>query len=119
MSQSDKDITAQHLPKGPFILAGAVPKPDPQSLPLRGDLAHIALAGRYFVPHYAVPQPRIVMPGGARLMSAPSDTASEICTLMEGDSFELLDISAGWGWGCLGPQGPVGYVHLDHLEPLS
>ncbi|MXO66478.1 SH3 domain-containing protein [Altererythrobacter endophyticus] len=94
-------------------------RPDLQSVPLRGDLAHIALAGQYFVPHYAVPQPRIVMPGGAALHTASAESAEEICTLMEGDSFEVLDISAGWAWGCLGPNGPVGYVHLDRLEPLN
>ncbi|RKF21967.1 hypothetical protein D6851_08135 [Altericroceibacterium spongiae] len=119
MSYSDNNNHSAQFPQGPFALSGPVTKPDPQSVPMRGDLAHIALAGRHFVPHYVVPQPRIVMPGGARLMAEPDNTADEICTLMEGDSFELLDISAGWGWGCLGPKGPVGYVHLDHLEPLS
>ncbi len=87
-------------------------------LPLRGDLAHIGLAGKYFVPHYAVPQPRSVMPGGAALLAAPAEGAQELCTLLEGDSFEVLDVTGGWAWGCLGLGGPVGYVRVDRLEAL-
>lgn len=88
-------------------------------MPLRGDLAHIGLAGKYFVPHYAVPQPRTVMPGGAALLAGPGEGAEELCTLMEGDSFEVLDVTGGWAWGCLGLSGPVGYVHIDRLEALA
>lgn len=105
--------------KGPYILAGPSTRADPQRLPLRGDLAHIGLAGKYFVPHYAVPQPRSVMPGGAALLDSTGEKAEELCTLMEGDSFEVLDIAGAWAWGCLSLEGPVGYVHLDRLEALD
>jgi len=105
--------------QGPFWLSGPQHRPAHGSLPLRGDLAHIALAGRYFVPHYAVPQPRVVMPGGAPLFSAPATGAEELCTLMEGDSFEVLEVSNGWAWGCLSLEGPVGYIRTDRLEPLA
>jgi hypothetical protein len=105
--------------QGPFALSGPQPKVDPVKLPLRGDLAHIALAGRYFVPHYAVPQPRIVMPGGAPLKIAADDRSEELCVLLEGDSFEVLDVTGNWAWGCLSLSGPVGYVHIDRLEPLT
>ncbi len=104
---------------GTYSLAGPAPRPDPLTTPLRGDVAHIGLAGRYFVPHYAVPQPRSVMPGGAPLLVAPEAGAEEICVLMEGDSFELLDITGQWAWGCLSLEGPVGYVHIDLLEPVN
>ncbi|WP_246021515.1 SH3 domain-containing protein [Alteraurantiacibacter aquimixticola] len=114
-ADSQKPTHAQ----GPFVLNGPVVRPDPSRLPLRGDLAHIGLAGKYFVPHYAVPQPRTVMPGGAPLLGAPQEDAKELCTLMEGDSFELLDITGQWAWGCLSLEGPVGYVHVDRLEPVS
>ena len=87
-------------------------------MPLRGDLAHIGLAGKYFVPNYAVPQPRGVMPGGAALLAGPGEGAEELCSLMEGDSFEVLDVVGGWAWGCLGLGGPVGYIHVDRLEQL-
>lgn len=105
-------------PQGPFALSGPISRPDPRVVPLRGDLAHIALAGRYFVPHYAVPQPRTVMPGGAPLMSSSVEGATEICTLMEGDTFGVLDVTGGWAWGCLSLDGPVGYVRVDRLEQL-
>lgn len=104
---------------GPYTLAGPAARPAGKSLPLRGDLAHIALAGRFFVPHYAVPQPRAVLPGGAPLRESPSDDAPELCMLMEGDSFEVLDISGGWAWGCLSLEGPVGYIRLDLLEAVA
>lgn len=105
-------------PQGPFALTGPTERADPKHVPLRGDLAHIGLAGRHFVPHYAVPQPRSVMPGGAPLRTAPGEGAEELCVLMEGDSFEVLDIAGSWAWGCLSIQGPVGYVSIDRLEPL-
>ncbi len=106
---------------GPYRLTGPHPvrgAAEAARLPLRGDLAHIALAGRYFVPHYAVPQPRMVMPGGAPLFASTAPGAEELCTLMEGDSFEVLEVSGGWAWGCLSLEGPVGYVRVDRLEPL-
>ncbi len=106
-------------PQGPFVLSGPVERPDETRVPIRGDLAHVGLAGRYFVPHYAVPQPRSVMPGGAVLLGAPNAAAAQICQLAEGDSFELLDITGQWAWGCLSLEGPVGYVHIDRLEPVS
>ena len=105
--------------KGPYVLDQPVPRPNARTVPLRGDIAHIGLAGRYFVPHYAVPQPRTVMPGGAPLMADTTANAEELCTLMEGDSFEVLDIAGQWAWGCLSLEGPVGYVRLGRLERLD
>ena len=105
-------------PRSTYVLAGPAPKAEPGRTPLRGDLAHIGLAGKFFVPHYAVPQPRVVMPGGAALMSGTGEGADELCTLIEGDSFEVLDVIGGWAWGCLSLDGPVGYIRLDRLESL-
>ena len=117
MSQNDHSLP-DIAPQGPYALDRAVEKPDPRCVPLRGDVAHIGLAGQYFVPHYSVPQPRIVMPGGAPLMADPSDSAEELCVLMEGDSFEVLDLTGGWAWGCLSLEGPVGYIRVARLEPI-
>ena len=118
MSQADTSNGDSHV-QGPFVLAGAIARPDPGKDPVRGDLAHIAMAGKHFVPHYAVPQPRSVMPGGAALLADPRDDAEELCVLMEGDSFEVLDEAGKWAWGCLSVEGPVGYVQADRLERLS
>ncbi len=118
MGQSENPIGESH-PQGPYVLGGAVSRPDPRRVPLRGDLAHIALAGMYFVPHYAVPQPRSVMPGGAALLAEPNESAEELCVLLEGDSFEVLDVTGQWAWGCLSAEGPVGYVRTERLEAVE
>ncbi|MEO6152210.1 MAG: hypothetical protein ABIT09_07350 [Croceibacterium sp.] len=118
MSGSDVPLNDETVPQGPFALAGPMPRPAP-GLPLRGDVAHIGLAGKYFVPHYAVPQPRAVMPGGAELRVTPAEDAEVLCTLMEGDSFGVLDVTGSYAWGSLSLAGPTGYVHLDRLETLS
>jgi len=115
LSQDDNTMTG-HSPQGPFALTGPITRPEPRNMPIRGDLAHIGLAGKHFVPHYAVPQPRAVLPGGAPLYADPDDTSHELCVLMEGDSFEVLDVTREWAWGCLSLEGPVGYIRLDRLE---
>ena len=114
MPGSDAPLSA---PQGLFALSGPVPRPAP-GLPLRGDVAHIGLAGRYFVPHYAVPQPRAVMPGGAELRTTPAPDGEVLCTLMEGETFGVLDVTGSWAWGSMSLAGPAGYVHIDRLEPL-
>ena len=100
------------------MLAGPIARPDSSKEPIRGDLAHIGLAGKHFVPHYAVPQPRAVLPGGAPLHADADTSSEEVCVLLEGDSFEVLDVSREWAWGCLSLDGPVGYIRLDRLETL-
>ena len=119
MTQASDNTAWHKRAQGPFALAGPAVRPDPARVPLRGDLAHIGLAGRHFVPHYAVPQPRLVMPGGAALLAGTEPDAEELCTLMEGDSFEVLAVVGTGAWGCLSLEGPVGYVHLDRLESLA
>lgn len=115
MNKGDAPISESHA-QGPYVLRGKAARPDPRKVPLRGDLAHIALAGKHFVPHYAVPQPRSVMPGGAPLLAEPADGGEELCVLLEGDSFEVLSIEGNWAWGCLSINGPVGYIRGDRLE---
>ena len=114
----DAAAAGTHRNHGPYCLSGPIERPAAGTLPLRGDLAHIGLAGRHFVPSYAVPQPRSVLPGGAPLLLAPDAAGEELCTLMEGDSFEVLEVGQVWAWGCMSLDGPVGYVRLDRLELL-
>ena len=116
-SSSEATGTGEHV-HGPYTLAGPQARIDPRRTPLRGDLAHVGLVGKHFVPHYAVPQPRTVMPGGAPLLADAREGAEELCVLMEGDSFEVLDVAGKWAWGCLSLEGPVGYVRADRLEPI-
>lgn len=100
---------------GCFELSGPVARPEATRVPIRGDLAHIGLAGRYFVPHYAVPQPRYIGPSGAALLAAPDEAAEVLAQLAAGAVFDVLDIAGSWAWGCISLDGPVGYVALDRL----
>lgn len=90
-------------------------------LPVRGDLAHIKLAGRFFVPHYAVPMPHRAGAGGAVLHAAGNNEAEETGRIAAGALFDVLDIAGGWAWGqvaAIAPEeeGLVGYVRMDELE---
>src|SRR5690606_37070968 len=102
-----------------FALSGPEPKAEPGRTPLRGELAHIGLAGKFFVPHYAVPQPSAGMPGGAPLPSALGEGGVGMCMPIEEASLEVLDIVGTWVGGWLTLEGPVCYVMLDRLEALA
>ena len=104
-----------HVPDGQLSLSGPVVRPDGTGLPIRGDLAHIALAERYLVSSYAIPLQRIV--GRTEtLRAAPQTDAETVTDLAEGTRFEVLDLGGTWVWGCLGPDGPSGYLPLDALD---
>lgn len=100
--------------QGAFTLSGPGATAEAGHLPVRGDLAHIRLAGRYFVPHYAVPMPRKVA-AQVWLRKAAKLDSDEICQLDEGSTFDVLDISGDWAWGQVGEHGFVGYVPLGNL----
>ncbi len=96
----------------------------PGHLPVRGDLAHIALAGRYFVPHYAVPMAHIAASGGAILRDAANADAEEVATLEAGAPFAVLEIVGGWAWGQVGTGndsegGWVGYIATSELDTVT
>ena len=105
-------------PLGPFVLSGVVPRPDPARVPLRGDLAHIALAGRYFVPHYAQPRAYLLNQDAVLRASATSD-AERRADLIAGSQFDVLDCEGEWAWGCVGTEGPVGWLPLTAVTPES
>lgn len=107
------------LPQGIVGLKGPVAKPAPGTLPLRGDLAHIALAGRYLSAHYVIPHARRIADGGAVLKLAMRDDSGDGAALPGGAEIELLDIAGDWAWIACGPEGPSGYVHLAALAPDS
>ena len=99
-----------------FALSGPGATAEAGHLPVRGDLAHINLAGRYFVPHYAVPMPRFISPGGTVLRKTGRADADALETLAPGTLFNVLDIAGGWAWGQVGEDGFVGYLPLDTLK---
>ena len=96
-------------------LSGPAPKGDALHRAVRGDLAHIRYAGQIFVPHYAVPMPRTIGVAGAALHTAGRSDAEAIAELAAGETFNLLDISGGWGWGQQGEHGLVGYLPMAAL----
>lgn len=110
-------VTAAAIPTGQLSLSGPAEKLDAAHWPVRGDLAHIRLAGRCFVPHYAVPMERVVVPCGAKLFALNSKDAKVREVLGGGAVFNVLDIAGDWAWGQVGEDGFVGYLPLPALEP--
>ncbi|MFZ9395165.1 MAG: hypothetical protein ACO25F_03770 [Erythrobacter sp.] len=107
------------VPEGPLRLAGAVARPAPGTLPLRGDLAHIALAGKHLAAHYVIPQDRTVASDGLAMHLAARADSDTVTTLARGTALEVLDVAGEWAWACLGPDGPSGYVPLAGLAPAD
>jgi hypothetical protein len=112
-------LPAYELPDGQLSLSGPVVRPAVGTLPIRGDLAHIALADSYLVANYVMPQLRTVGDAGAALLCLARDGSDEVTRLAPGAAFEALDYSGDWCWGCLGPQGPSGYLRIAELAPQS
>ena len=113
------DATAYTVPTGPLRLAGPVARPKPGTLPLRGDLAHVALAGRYLAAHYVIPKHRKIGEAKAEMHLAGRDDSDVVTTLEAGTSIEVLDIAGEWAWACLTPEGPTGYVRIAQLTPAE
>lgn len=103
------------LPEGIVGLKGPVDRPAPGTLPLRGDLAHIALAGRYLAAHYVVPMKRRIGNADVVLKLAMRDDGEDGAKLDACSDVELLDIAGDWAWITHGPNGPSGYVRLGVL----
>lgn len=114
MPAKDTD-TRPDVPQGLLALTGPSVQAEEGHLPVRGDLAHIKLAGRYFVPHYVVPLQRMAGDMGATIHADPSDDSDIIDGLAPGQRFDLLDSTSEWAWGCLSLEGPVGYVRIEEL----
>jgi len=96
-------------------LTGPIERPAPGTLPWRGDLAHVALADRFLVPHYVIPQIWKVGETGAALYLSASSESDVLLQFDPGAEFEALDFAGDWCWGCCGPEGPAGYVETKLL----
>ncbi|MEJ2410848.1 MAG: SH3 domain-containing protein [Novosphingobium sp.] len=114
---ADDSYTRPFTLEGMLAMTGPSRTTDPGCLPVRGDLAHIKLAGHYFVPHYAVPMPHTIR-AGAVLRAAARADGEHITDLPQGGVFNVLDIAGAWAWGQLGEDGQVGYVLLDQIEAV-
>ena len=116
MSRSGSDQHEYNVPSGNLGLKGPVKKPAPGTLPLRGDLAHMALAGVHLAAHYVIPHVRTVGSGGADVMENTRDDSPVVTRFDAGTRIEVLDVAGDWIWGCLGPEGPSGYMKADCLS---
>lgn len=83
----------------------------------RRDLAEIGVAGRWFAPHYAVPQDLAGGPDGADILDAPR--GKRISQLLPGEGFAVVELSGDWAWGYSVHDHYVGYVAAGGLVPLS
>ena len=105
------------LPEGIVGLKGPVDRPAPGTLPLRGDLAHIALAQTYLAAHYVIPQPRAIGSEPVTMKLAMHDDADPGAEWPAGQAVDLLDCAGAWAWVACGPEGPSGYLRLGQLAP--
>ncbi|MEP3420475.1 MAG: hypothetical protein ABJN35_01960 [Erythrobacter sp.] len=115
MSGASKSTVEYGVPEGVLGLAGPVEKPAPGTLPLRGDLAHIALAGKHLAAHYVIPTTGVVGNDGADVMENTRDDSPILHHFEAGTRIEILDSAGNWVWGCLGPDGPSGYMKASCL----
>lgn len=113
------DAATYEVPTGPIRLAGPVARPKPGTLPLRGDLAHMVLAGRHLAAHYVIPQARKIGDAAVEMHLAGRDDSDVVSELAPGTAIEVLDIAGEWAWVCLGPEGPSGYVRIAQLAPAE
>jgi hypothetical protein len=113
MGGENRDTLDYPVPSGGFGLNGPVEKPEPGTIPLRGDLAHIALAGTHLAAHYVVPHVWTVGSGGVDVMETTRDDSPVVTRFEAGTRVEVIDVAGDWVWGCLGPEGPSGYMKAD------
>ena len=110
-------MSASAIPAGQLSLSGPSERLDTAHWPVRGDLAHVALAGKVFVPHYAVPMPHELRED-AELKQAPRLAATTLDVYAAGARFDVLDMAGDWAWGQAEENGKVGYFRLDQLSAL-
>lgn len=76
------------------------------------------MAERIFAPHYAAPLPRRVLATTALRAERAADSAA-LAILGVGDTFELLDLTGGTGWGIAPALGLVGYLDASTIGPAA
>lgn len=75
----------------------------------------MALAGVHLAAHYVIPQVRTVGVSGVDVMANTRDDSPVVTRFDPGTTVEVLDVAGDWIWGCLGPEGPSGYMKASCL----
>lgn len=100
-----------------FVLSGPSRPLDLRRNAARRDLADIELAGRWFAPHYAVPERWLCHADHVPLRITPSSGAETVGALAAGESFAVLEVSGDWAWGYRELDKCVGYAEAGALKP--
>ena len=98
-----------------FRLTGISQPHDNRTCAIRGDLADVALAERYFAPHYAAAVPLRCTANSAVVRATPDLSASAVTELLYGEVFQVLDVRSGFAWGYCDHDHYVGYVEREAL----
>lgn len=114
-----ESLSRYGVPSGELAMTGPSVSLASGHVPVRGDLAHIRLAGQCFVPHYALPMPHRAEGVDAIVRDAANGAGAELHVLAPGTVFNVLDIAGDWAWGQVEEDGPVGYVPLASLGTPS
>ena len=83
---------------------------------IRGDLADIALAGKYFAPHYSCPQAFSLRTPRTPIRAKGDIAATAVSELLHGETFQAIDVAGGWAWGYSAHDHYVGYVPAGLLS---
>lgn len=98
-----------------FHLSGRSVKLDRRIHAVRDDLADVSLAGILFAPHYAKAKPMHCAVPGAFLRGRNAAGIPAVSQLLEGETFQMLDVTGPWAWGFCDHDGYVGYVERAAL----
>lgn len=90
---------------------------DPRLVPANARVAHVALRGRIAAARHVLPQAYRCAVPVAPLLTRPGGELS--CQMLFGESFALLEIHDGHGFGQAGRDGYVGYVPESCLAPAG
>lgn len=93
-----------------FTLTGRSIALDRRVNAIRGDLADIALAGRYFAPHYSCPQSLSLLATRTAIRAKADHGSAAVSELLHGELFQAIDVAGGWAWGYSAHDHYVGYV---------
>lgn len=98
-----------------FTLTGRSLTLDRRVNAIRGDLADLALAGKYFAPHYSSPQGFSLSATRSAMRSKPDHGSTAVSELLHGELFQAIDVAGGWAWGFSAHDHYVGYVPIAAL----